>query len=67
MFFFLSNIVTCIASVYLAHEGSFNNYVYKMRWGKGGVQKMSVFVHAQGIKTVYVRRVWSKKGKILST
>ena len=30
--------------------GSFNNYVDKMRGGGG--QKMSVFVHAQGIKTV---------------
>ena len=32
------------------HKGSFNNYVDKMR--EGGGQKMSVFVHAQGIKTV---------------
>ena len=32
--------------------GSFNNYVDKMR-GVGGSQKMSVFVHAQGIKTVH--------------
>ena len=31
-------------------KGSFNNYVDKMR---GGGQKMSVFVHAQGIKTVH--------------
>ena len=31
-------------------KGPFNNYVDKMR-GRGG-QKMSVFVHAQGIKTV---------------
>ena len=29
-------------------KGSFNNYVDKMRG-----QKMSVFVHAQGIKTVH--------------
>ena len=29
----------------------FNNYVDKMRGGGG--QKMSVFVHAQGIKTVH--------------
>ena len=32
--------------------GSFNNYVDKMR---GGGQKMSVFVHAQGITTVHAR------------
>ena len=32
---------------------SFNNYVAKMR-GRG-VQKMSVFVHAQGKKTVHTR------------
>ena len=32
-------------------KGSFNNYVDKMR-GEGG-QKMSVFVHARGIKTVH--------------
>ena len=31
-------------------KGAFNNYVDKMRGGGG--QKMSVFVHAQGIKTV---------------
>ena len=34
--------------------GSFNNYVDKMR--EGGGQKMSVFVHTQGIKTVHARR-----------
>ena len=32
-------------------KGPFNNYVDKMRGGGG--QKMSVFVHAQGIKTVH--------------
>ena len=32
-------------------KGAFNNYVDKMRVGGG--QKMSVFVHAQGIKTVH--------------
>ena len=31
-------------------KGPFNYYVDKMR---GGGQKMSVFVHAQGIKTVH--------------
>ena len=31
-------------------RGPFNNYVNKMR---GVGQKMSVFVHAQGIKTVH--------------
>ena len=34
--------------------------------GGGGGQKMSVFVHAQGIKTVHPRG-GSKNGKILST
>ena len=34
-------------------RGSFNNYVDKMS-GEGG-QKLSVFVHAQGIKTVHAR------------
>ena len=33
-------------------KGPFNNYVDKMG---GGGQKMSVFVHAQGIKTVHPR------------
>ena len=32
-------------------KGSFNNYLDKMRW-EGG-QKLSVFVHVQGIKTVH--------------
>ena len=40
--------------------GEFNNYVDKMRGGGG--QKMSVFVQAQGIKTVH-----AKNGTILST
>ena len=31
--------------------GAFYNYVDKMRGGGG--QKMSIFVHAQGIKTVH--------------
>ena len=31
--------------------GTFNSYVDKMRGGGG--QKISVFVHAQGIKTVH--------------
>ena len=43
------------------NKGSFNNYVDKMRGGGG--QKISVFVHAQGIKTVHA----VKNGKILST
>ena len=47
-------------------KGPFNNYVDKMR-GEGG-QKMSVFVHAQGIKTVHAGGGGvSKNGKILST
>ena len=33
-------------------RGAFNNNVDKMRGGGG--QKMSVFVHAQGIKNVHV-------------
>ena len=33
----------------MCFKGPFNNYVDKM----GGGQKMSVFVHAQGIKTVH--------------
>ena len=45
-------------------KGSFNNYVDKMRGGGG--QKMSVFVHAQGIKTVHAGG-GSKNDKILST
>ena len=32
-------------------KGAFNNYVDKMRGGGG--QKMSVYVHAYGIKTVH--------------
>ena len=32
-------------------KGAFNNYVDKMRAGRG--QEMSVFVHAQSIKTVH--------------
>ena len=35
----------------MSTRGPFNNYVDKMRGGGG--QKMSVFVHAQGIKTVH--------------
>ena len=44
--------------------GPFNKYVDKMR-GRGS--KMSVFVHAQGIKTVHAEGGGSKNGKILST
>ena len=44
--------------------GPFNNYVVKMRGGGG--QKMSVFVHAQGIKSVHAGE-GSKNVKILST
>ena len=40
----------CIA---IFNKGAFNNYVDKMRGGGG--QKMSIFVHAQGIKTVHAR------------
>ena len=45
-------------------NGAFNNYVDKMR---GVGKKMSVFVHAQGIKTVHVGGWGSKNAKILST
>ena len=41
----------------------FNNYVDKMRGGGG--QKLSVFVHAQGIKTVQAGG--AKNDKIMST
>ena len=42
-------------------KGSFNNYVDKMR--RGGGQKMSVFVHAQGIKTVHTGWLGQKMAK----
>ena len=38
-------------TVYHFNKGPFNNYVDKMMGGGG--QKMSVVVHAQGIKTVH--------------
>ena len=48
------------------YKGSFNNYVDEMRGGGG--QKMYVFVHAQGIKTVHEGRGGAvKKWQILST
>ena len=37
-------------------SGPFNNYVDKMRRGAGRGQKMSVLVHAQGMKTVHAGR-----------
>ena len=40
-------------------NGSFNNYVDKI----GGGHKMSVFVHAQGIKTVQAGGGGQKKGQ----
>ena len=46
-------------------KGAFNNYVDKMRGGGG--QKISVFVHTQGIKTVHTGGGGSENGKILST
>ena len=48
-------------------KGPFNTYVYKRRGGGRG-QKMSVFVHAQGIKNVHtgVGGGGAKNGKILS-
>ena len=47
------------------YKGAFNNYVDKMR--RGGNQKMSVFVHAQGIKNVHAGEGGSKNDKLLST
>ena len=44
-----------------AFRGPFNNYVDKMG-GEGGGQKMFVFVHTQGIKTVHAGGV-SKMAK----
>ena len=45
---------------------AFNNYVDKIRGGGG--QNMSVFAHAQGIKTVHAGGGRGlKNGKILST
>ena len=38
---------------------AFNNYVDKIRGGGG--QKMSVFVHAQGIRTVHAGWGWGVK------
>ena len=49
---------------WVLYKGSFNNYVDKMRGRRG--KKVSVFVHAQGIKTVHAGG-GAKKGKILST
>ena len=37
---------------YITNKGPFNNYIRGQDEGGGG-QKMSVFVHAQGIKTVH--------------
>ena len=41
--------------------GPFNNYVDKMKGGGG--QKMSVFVHAQGIKTAHAGEGGQKLAK----
>ena len=49
----------------VSYKGAFNNYVDKMR-GEG-CQKMSVSVHAEGIKTDHAGGGGSKNGKILST
>ena len=43
------------------YKGAFNNYVDKMR--EGGGQKMSVFVHAQCIKTVQAGEGVKKRQK----
>ena len=44
-----------VQSGFNSSRGPFNNYVDKMR------SKMSVFVHAQGIKTVHAEGVGVKK------
>ena len=46
------------SKVYSTAKAPFNNYVDKMRGGRGS--KMSVFVHAQGIKTVHA---WGRSQK----
>ena len=46
------HLVLTMVLIMLAHYGPFNNYVDKMKGGGG--PKMSVFVHAQGIKTVHI-------------
>ena len=43
--------------------GQFNNYVDK----GGGDQKLSVFAHAQGIKTIHTGGGGSENDKMLST
>ena len=48
---FMSESCDNVSDLGVSSKGSFNNYVDKMRGGGG--QKMSVFVHAQGIKTVH--------------
>ena len=50
------------SKMYSFYKGPFINYVDKMR----GDQIMSVFVHAQGIKTVHARE-GSRNAKIMST
>ena len=52
----------CLANKHALGRGPFNNYVDKMRWGGEG-SKMSVFVHAQGIKTVPAGGEWPINGK----
>ena len=50
--FKFSQLMRLPSKPYSIEKGSFNNYVDKIRgWGEG--QKMSFFVHAQGIKTVH--------------
>ena len=60
-----NEVNTIFVHRYIRPKRAFNNYVDKMRGG--GVQKMSVFVHAQGIKTVHAGKLGVKNGKILST
>ena len=55
-----------VFGVCVSSQGSFNNYVDKMRGGGG--QQMSVFVHAQGIKSVHAGGGGEvKNGKSFST
>ena len=62
----LNNLRNDIDSKRNSAKGPFNNYVDKM-WGVGGPgeggQKMSVFVHAKGIKTVHTGVGGSKMAK----
>ena len=61
----IANVLYEIYFISLVRGHSITTYMDKMRWGGG--QKISVFVHAQGVKTVHAGEGGSKNGKILST